>query len=94
MYSLGSPKGQSIFSRDIAQGIWQREALQDSDFKRIAELFDKYSDLPADFADLSLVAISERLNIPQIVTLDRDFDIYRRYPDQPQPFNRIFYPHT
>ena len=94
MYALGSPKVQSSFSKDIAQGVWQREALQDSDFKRISQLFDKYSDLPADFADLSLVAISERLNIPQIVTLDRDFDIYRRFPDQPQPFNRIFYPHT
>lgn len=94
MYNLCVPKVQSSFSKDIAQGVWQREALQDSDYKRITELFDKYSDLPADFADLSLVAISERLNIPQIVTLDSDFDIYRRYPDRPQPFNRIFYPHT
>jgi len=39
---------------------------------RIAELFEKYSNLPADFADLSLVTISERCDIPQIVTLDRD----------------------
>lgn len=94
MYALSSSKVQSSFSKDIGQGVWQREALQDSDFKRIAELFNKYSDLPADFADLSLVVISERLNIPQIVTLDRDFDVYRRFPDRPQPFDRIFYPHT
>lgn len=46
MYALGSPKVQSSFSKDIAQGVWQREALQDSDFQRIAELFDKYSNLP------------------------------------------------
>ncbi len=94
MYALSAPKVQSSFSKDIAQGIWQREALEDSDFQRIAELFNRYSDLPADFADLSLVAISERLNIPEIVTLDRDFDIYRRFPKQPQPFQRIFYPHN
>ena len=41
MYALGSPKVPSSFSKDIAQGVWQREALQDSDFQRIAELFDK-----------------------------------------------------
>jgi len=49
-----------------------RYELIDSDFERIAELFEKYSNLPADFADLSLVTISERCDIPQIVTLDRD----------------------
>jgi len=68
--------------------------LIDSDFERIAELFEKYSNLPADFADLSLVTISERCDIPQIVTLDRDFDIYRRFRERTQPFNRMFYPHA
>jgi uncharacterized protein len=46
--------------------------------------------LPADFSDLALVAISERLNIPGIATLDKDFDVYRRYRNQ--PFERVFYP--
>ena len=40
------------------------------------------ADLPGDFADLALVAISEKLDIPAIATLDRDFDIYRRYRKQ------------
>ena len=39
---------------------------------------------------LSLIAISERLNIEAIATLDKDFDIYRRYRNQ--PFIRVFYP--
>ncbi len=52
------------------------------------------ADLPADFADLSLIAISERLNLPRIVTLDSDFNIYQRFRDKPQPFCRVFYPHT
>lgn len=38
MYALSSSKVQSSFSKDIGQRVWQREALQDSDFKRSAEL--------------------------------------------------------
>jgi len=45
-------------------------------------------------ADLSLIVISERLALPRIVTLDSDFNIYRRFQDKPQPFNRVFYPHA
>jgi uncharacterized protein len=66
------------------------EHLTDQDYHRINELNLNYQDLPADFADLSLVAISERLNIPAIATLDKDFDIYRRY--RHQPFVRVFIP--
>ena len=95
MYALRkSHKVQSSLAQDIAEGIWQRKSLLDSDFDRIAVLFEKYRDLPADFADLSLIVISERLDIPRIVTLDSDFNIYRRFQDRPQPFNRVFYPYT
>ena len=95
MYLLReSHKVQSSLAGDVAEGIWRREPLIDSDFERIAALFEKYRDLPADFADLSLIVISERLELPRIVTLDSDFNIYRRFRDKPQPFNRVFYPHT
>ncbi len=91
MYSLRrSVMVQMDFSKDIAEGTWQQEALHSSDFTQITELFNKYSDLPADFADLSLIVISRRLDITSVVTLDADFDIYRRYQDK--PFERIFYP--
>ncbi|WP_161486824.1 hypothetical protein A5482_001760 [Cyanobacterium sp. IPPAS B-1200] len=43
-----------------------------------------------DFADLSLIAISERLKISAIAFLDKDFNIYRRY--RKDYFNRVFYP--
>lgn len=94
MYLLReSHKAQSSLARDVAEGIWRRELLLNSDFGRIAVLLEKYKDLPADFADLSLIVISERLNLPRIVTLDSDFNIYQRFRDKPQPFNRVFYPH-
>ena len=44
----------------------------------------------ADFSDLALIAISERLGIAAIATLDKDFDIYRRY--RKDPFDRVFRP--
>ena len=38
----------------------------------------------------TLIVISERLNVAAIATLDKDFDIYRRY--RRQPFDWIFRP--
>jgi hypothetical protein len=62
------------------------------DSRRIAELNTQYADLPGDFADLSLITISERLDIAAIATLDSDFDIYRRC--RKQLFERIFTPQS
>jgi predicted nucleic acid-binding protein len=61
--------------------------LQPEDFARIAELNTRYADLPGDFADLTLVAISERLDVGEILSLDSDFDIYRRF--RRKPFDRV-----
>jgi len=99
MYSLGQIKGQSHqlqaqFARHINKEIWHREPLIQEDFLRIADLFQRYNNVPADFADLSLVVISERLDIYQIVTLDSDFDIYRRFDQSTHSFVRIFYPNS
>jgi uncharacterized protein len=81
---------QNEFLRHLSDQIYECEPLQSNDFARIAELNAQYSDLPADFADLALVAISECLNIPSIATLDKDFNVYRRYRNQ--PFERVLYP--
>jgi predicted nucleic acid-binding protein len=73
---------------DVSLELFKVENLQPSDYSRIAALNSKYKDLPADFGDLSLIAISERLNIADIASLDGDFDVYRRY--KKKGFNRIF----
>ena len=45
---------------------------------RCREILDSYSDLPADFADATLVALGEELEILTIYSLDRrGFSIYR-----------------
>lgn len=72
----------------LAQGIIECEHLQSEDFTRIAELNIKYADMNPDFADLTLIVISERLNISAIATLDSDFDVYSRY--RKTPFERVF----
>ena len=43
--------------------------------------------LPGDFADLTLVTLSERLEIAEILSLERDFDVYRRF--RREPFRRV-----
>ncbi|MGB3206714.1 MAG: PIN domain-containing protein [Crinalium sp.] len=81
---------QNEFLLDVAKEIYECVPLLPQDFSRIAELNATYADLPGDFADLSLVAISERLDISAIATLDSDFNVYRRY--RKQPFERVFWP--
>lgn len=48
-----------------------------SSLPRIIGIMAKYADLPADFADASLIAMCERRGIGDIATLDKDFDVYQ-----------------
>jgi len=44
----------------------------------MAELIERYRDLPMDMADASLVVLAEQLGHGRILTVDRrDFNIYR-----------------
>jgi predicted nucleic acid-binding protein len=81
-------KVQHEFLSALSKRAFLCEHLLPSDYQRIQELNTTYQDLPADFTDLSLIAISERLNISAIATLDKDFNIYRRY--RKQAFDRVF----
>jgi predicted nucleic acid-binding protein len=51
--------------------------IQQCDFPRIIELTEKYSDLPMDFADATLVIAAEKTGIKSIISIDTDFDVYR-----------------
>lgn len=48
-----------------------------ADLPRIVQIMGKYADLPADFADASLVAMCERRGIESVASLDKHFDVYR-----------------
>lgn len=73
---------------------WAMQALRiDSrtghDLPRIYALIEKYADLPADFADASLIALCERLGTRRVARVDRDFTIYRDAGRR--PFTNVFF---
>ena len=51
--------------------------INQNDMPRILELTEKYADLPMDFSDATLVITAEKSGIRKIISLDKDFDIYR-----------------
>ena len=53
------------------------EEVKINDIDRIIALSEKYSDIPMDLADASLVVLSEKLNIKEIISIDSDYYIYR-----------------
>lgn len=57
--------------------------LSDTDLERIIALTQKYRDRPMDLSDASLVVTSELLDARQVISIDRDFEIYRRADKKP-----------
>ena len=51
--------------------------INQNDMPRLVELTGKYADLPMDFADATLVITAEKTGIREIISLDKDFEIYR-----------------
>lgn len=51
--------------------------INQNDMPRIVELTTAYADLPMDFADATLVVTAEKTGVRQIISLDKDFDVYR-----------------
>ena len=55
--------------------------INQNDIPRISDLIKKYADLPMDFADATLIITAEKTGIREILSFDKDFDIYRLAPD-------------
>ena len=93
LWLLGNPCNPGVLAAQnhllsaVSRGGIEAINLLPEDYARVAELNGRYADLPGDFADLTLVSISERLDVAEILTLDSDFDVYRRF--RKQPFCRI-----
>jgi predicted nucleic acid-binding protein len=83
-----SPQAQ----RDFLAWVEQACAIDTgtpSDLPRIRALMAKYADLPADFADASLVALCERIGSTTVASVDSDFTIYRTASRQ--VFRNLFF---
>ncbi|XDD45295.1 type II toxin-antitoxin system VapC family toxin [Leptospira sp. WS39.C2] len=72
-----SVEAQSDFLEWIERGSIKIFDLNIEDLKYIKNRMRKYSDLPMDLADASLMCISEKMGIERIVSIDSDFSIYK-----------------
>jgi predicted nucleic acid-binding protein len=59
------------------------------DLPRTIEIMKKHSNLPADLADVSLVALCERRSVSTIASIDSDFDVYRL--PRSRKFENVFF---
>jgi len=56
--------------------------ISQEELSSIRVMMQKYSDLPIDLADATLMYIANKENIKNIVSIDSDFDIYRTLKKQ------------
>ena len=68
---------QIDFLKWIKLGGLKVEDIETEEIDKIIKLSEKYSDIPMDLADATLIIISERLGIKEIITIDSDYYIYR-----------------
>lgn len=64
------PHAEVAFARAIAAGELISEPVGEGEWKRIAELVERYEDLPLGLANASLVALAERYGAREIASLD------------------------
>lgn len=68
---------QIDFLKWVKLGGLKIEDIKSTEIDKIIQLSEKYSDIQMDLSDASLVVISERLRIKEIITIDSDYFIYR-----------------
>lgn len=68
--SLGA-SGEAALLRAASRGGFRLELPTTSDLERMAELVERYADLPLGAVDASVVATAERLGEANVATLDR-----------------------
>lgn len=66
------------FVRQLIHSNWHIENLSGNDLERVHELLSVYKDSTLVFADATIIAMAERLDVNTILTLDRrDFRMVR-----------------
>jgi len=76
MLDFNNSVQQDFYEWVMCKGVIISDINQ-NDMPRLTELTKKYADLPMDFADATLVITAEKTGIKEIISLDKDFDIYR-----------------
>lgn len=68
---------QSSLLEWIDRGGLRIYELKEAHITRIKQLTNKFSDVPMDLADASLVVVSKLSGYDEIISIDSDFYIYR-----------------
>ena len=74
VYLLGTRLGAHAelrFLGDLASGAFDVEPVHPTDWLRVADLVERYADLPLGAVDASVVACAERLGVDEVATVDR-----------------------
>jgi predicted nucleic acid-binding protein len=61
----------------VSEGGIELFNLEQWQLVRVREIVDKYADLPADFADSTLLLAAEAKGVDSIISLDSDFSVYK-----------------
>lgn len=69
--------GQLDFLEWVERGGLALVEFGPGSLRRVIEIVRKYRDLPLDFADATLAEACARMGIEAVLSVDRDFDIYR-----------------
>lgn len=63
----------------IERGVVQLPYSLQEHISTVQQMFRRYNNAPASLADASLITLSELIDPCQLLTLARDFTVYRRH---------------
>jgi predicted nucleic acid-binding protein len=69
----------------VSRGVLAIHFDLETSLDRVLALMRKYSDTPMDFVDACLVSLSETKRDCRLITVDSDFQVYRRFERQVIP---------
>ena len=79
-YLTGSRlKRPTLVIEMLATGVLEIAYSLRGDEENVAALMEKYADLPMDLADACLVRMTEQHSSCEVLTVDGDFQVYRRH---------------
>ena len=79
-----SVKAQTAAIDFVLKSVIELIPASDESLKKVRTLIKKYSDLPMDYADATIVCLAMDTGIRNVVTFDkRDFSVYRLKKNQP-----------
>ena len=76
----------------LDRGLLQLRFDLRAEHERVAQLMKRYGDLPMSLADACLVRMAETIPASRVMTLDKDFTVYRRHGRQVIPLLARFAP--